>query len=337
MHEAMFYQRMEDGAVVCNLCSHHCHVAPGRRGLCGVRENRDGRLGSLVYGRLVAAHVDPIEKKPLFHFLPGSRSYSVAAAGCNFRCYYCQNYSISQPSFPGGNIAGENLSPEEIVSRALSAGCRSIAYTYTEPTVFFEYAHDTAVLAHRAGIRNVFVTNGYISSEALAFIRPYLDAANIDLKGYTEKFYREIVGARLSGVLDCIREYKSLGIWIELTTLVIPGLNDSDEELTSIARFIADELGVETPWHVSRFHPTYRLTDRPITPVATLRRARRIGIEAGLRYVYEGNVPGEGGENTYCPGCREPLITRNGFSVEECAVRDGRCPECGHIVDGIWI
>jgi len=222
------------------------------------------------------------------------------------------------------------------VSRALSAGCRSIAYTYTEPTVYFEYAYDTAVLAHRAGIRNVFVSNGYISSEALALIRPYLDAANIDLKAYTQKFYREIVGAGLSGVLECIREYKSLGIWIELTTLVIPGLNDSDEELTSIARFIADDLGVETPWHVSRFHPTYRLTDRPITPVATLRRARRIGIAAGLRYVYEGNVPGEGGENTYCPGCREPLITRYGFAVEESALRDGLCPECGHVVDGVW-
>lgn len=337
MNEALFYTRVGHGMVQCGLCRFRCVIEDGKRGICGVRENRDGFLYSLVYGRAVAEWVDPIEKKPLYHFLPGSRSYSVAAAGCNFRCYYCQNYSISQPSFPGGNIAGENLSPEEIVSRALSAGCRSIAYTYTEPTVFFEYAHDTAVLAHRAGIRNVFVTNGYISSEALAFIRPYLDAANIDLKGYTEKFYREIVGARLSGVLDCIREYKSLGIWIELTTLVIPGLNDSDEELTSIARFIAAELGVETPWHVSRFHPTYRLTDRPITPFATLRRARRIGIEAGLRYVYEGNVPGEGGENTYCPGCREPLITRNGFAVEECAVRDGRCPECGHIVDGIWI
>ncbi|MDD3294427.1 MAG: AmmeMemoRadiSam system radical SAM enzyme, partial [Geobacteraceae bacterium] len=227
MKEALFYTQVGSGGVQCGLCRFRCVIEDGKRGICGVRENSDGVLYSLVYGKAVAEQVDPIEKKPLYHFLPGSRSYSVAAAGCNFRCYHCQNYTISQPLFPGGNIAGENLSPEEIVSRALSAGCRSIAYTYTEPTVFFEYAHDTAVLAHRAGIRNVFVTNGYISSEALAFIRPYLDAANIDLKGYTEKFYREIVGARLSGVLDCIREYKSLGIWIELTTLVIPGLNDS--------------------------------------------------------------------------------------------------------------
>lgn len=336
MKEALFYTKGESGSVDCGLCRFRCRIGEGRRGICGVRENRGGILYSLVYGKAVAEQVDPIEKKPLFHFLPGSSSYSVATMGCNFRCLHCQNYNISQACREGIGVAGNALTPGEIVSRAGIAGCRSISYTYTEPTIFFEYAYDTAVLAHRSGISNVFVTNGYITPEALAFIRPFLDAANIDLKGFTDKFYREIVGADLAGVLDCIRDYKRSGIWIELTTLVIPGLNDSDEELAAIARFIADEIGNETPWHVSRFYPTYRLTDRPVTPVATLRRARQIGIAAGLRYVYEGNVPGEGGENTYCPGCREPLITRNGYLIEESSVRDGKCPECGSVLEGVW-
>jgi pyruvate formate lyase activating enzyme len=335
MREALFYTKEDQGGVTCGLCRFRCTIHEGKRGICGVRENRGGVLYSLVYGKAVAEHVDPVEKKPLFHFLPGSRSYSVATVGCNFRCFHCQNYSISQPSREGA-VPGGQLMPGEIVARAQASGCRSISYTYTEPTVFFEYAYDTAVLAHRAGIRNIFVTNGYITTEALSFIRPFLDAANVDLKGFSDRFYREIVGAELLGVLDCIRDYKRLGIWIELTTLIIPGLNDSDEELSAIARFIADEVGVETPWHVSRFHPTYRLTDRPATPVSTLRRARQIGVAAGLRYVYEGNVPGEGGENTYCPGCREPLITRYGFAIEESAVINGKCPECGHVLDGVW-
>ncbi|NMC75652.1 MAG: AmmeMemoRadiSam system radical SAM enzyme [Geobacteraceae bacterium] len=336
MREALFYTKGDGGRVTCGLCRFRCTIHEGKRGICGVRENRGGVLYSLVYGKAVAEQVDPIEKKPLFHFLPGSRSYSVAAVGCNFRCFHCQNFSISQPPTEGGAIFGNLVTPEEIVARALASGCRSVSYTYTEPTVFFEYAYDTAVLAHRAGIRNVFVTNGYITREALSFIRPFLDAANIDLKSFSDKFYREIVGAELLGVLDCIRDYKRHGIWIEVTTLIIPGLNDSDDELSAIARFIADEIGIETPWHVSRFHPAYRLTDRPVTPLSTLRRARQIGVSAGLRYVYEGNVPGEGGENTYCPGCREPLITRYGFSIEESAVINGKCPECGLVLDGVW-
>jgi pyruvate formate lyase activating enzyme len=336
MKEALFYERVDQAKVRCGLCRFRCLITCGQRGICGVRENRNGVLYSLVYGKAVAEQVDPIEKKPLFHFLPGSRSFSVATVGCNFRCRHCQNYGISQVAHQGGAITGRDLSPEEIVAKALAAGCASISYTYTEPTIFFEYAYDTAVLAHRAGIRNVFVTNGYITPEALSFMRPYLDAANIDLKGFTDGFYRDVVKADLSEVLDSIRWYKRLGIWIELTTLVIPGYNDSDEELTAIAGFIADEIGVGTPWHVSRFHPTYHLTDRSGTPVATLRRARQIGRAAGLRYVYEGNVPGEGGENTYCPACREPLIARCGFSVEEASAIDGKCPSCGFLLDGVW-
>lgn len=336
MKEAMFYTRSENGKVKCGLCRFRCLISYGQRGICGVRENREGTLYSLVYGKAVAEQVDPIEKKPLFHFLPGSLSYSIATVGCNFRCRHCQNYTISQAAGEGRSVMGKELPPEEIVDRAIAAGCRSISYTYTEPTVFFEYAYDTAVLAHRAGLKNNFVTNGYITSEALALIRPYLDAANIDLKGFTETFYRDVVKASLAQVLECIRDYKRHGIWVELTTLVIPGLNDSDEELAGIARFISTELGPETPWHVSRFHPMYRMTDRPSTPLATLRKARQIGIAAGLLHVYEGNVPGAAGENTFCPGCGEELITRCGFSVEVQKIRDGSCPTCGRVIAGVW-
>ena len=337
MKEAMFFEKRGDMKVQCGLCRFRCLISDGRRGLCGVRENRKGVLYSLVYGKAVAEQVDPIEKKPLFHFLPGSLSYSVATMGCNFRCRHCQNHSISQPPREGGRIEGRQLMPDEIVAKALAAGCRSIAYTYTEPTIFFEYAYDTAVLAHRKGLKNIFVTNGYISEEALSFIRPYLDAANIDLKGFTDSFYQEVVGGAVLGeVLESIRLHKRLGIWLEITTLIIPGLNDSDEELAAIARFIVNEVGCDTPWHVSSFHPTYHLTDRSATPYATVRRARQIGIAAGLRYVYVGNVPGDGGEDTLCPGCHAPLVTRRGFSVEDISVRNGKCPSCGFPLDGVW-
>jgi pyruvate formate lyase activating enzyme len=337
MKEAMFFEKLAGKKVRCGLCRFRCLIADGRRGICGVRENREGVLYSLVYGKSVAEQVDPIEKKPLFHFLPGSLSYSVATMGCNFRCRHCQNFAISQPPREDGRILGRQLLPDEIVAKALAAGCRSISYTYTEPTIFFEYAYDTAVLAHRNGLKNIFVTNGYITEEALSFLLPYLDAANIDLKGFTDSFYREVVGGAVLGeVLESIRLHKRLGIWLEITTLIIPGLNDSDEELTAIARFIADEVGCDTPWHVSSFHPDYQMTDRSWTPLATVRRARQIGIAAGLRYVYEGNVPGDGGENTLCPGCQALLVTRRGFSVHDNAVQDGKCPSCGFAVDGVW-
>jgi pyruvate formate lyase activating enzyme len=335
MREAMFYEKMADNRVRCGLCRFRCLIADGRRGICAVRENRGGTLHTLVYGKAIAEHADPIEKKPLYHVMPGSRSYSVATVGCNFRCLHCQNYSISQPEQGTLRITGIDLPPQEIVARALASGCRSIAYTYTEPTIFFEYAYDTAVLARKAGLRNIFVTNGYITPEALAFIRPFLDAANIDLKGYSERFYREVVQATLQEVLDSIVEYRRQGIWIELTTLVIPGWNDSDAELRGIAGFIATKVGIETPWHVSAFHPTYKMTDRPHTPPDTLARARQIGLEAGLRYVYEGNLPGEGGENTCCPSCGEMLIERHGFYLQQNRIEMGKCPTCAAVIDGI--
>lgn len=335
MKQALFQKKEEGGKVRCGLCSHRCLIAPGHRGICAVRENQDGVLYSLVYDKLIAAHVDPIEKKPLFHFHPGSLSYSIATPGCNFRCRHCQNADISQlPRDRGGMIMGEPVSPERIVAAAKEARCISISYTYTEPTIYFELAYDTARLAVQAGLKNVFVTNGYITPEALETIRPYLHAANIDLKGFTEDFYKKICGARLQPVLDAIKLYKKLGIWIEITTLVIPGHNDSEPELKQIAEFVRS-VGQDVPWHVTRFHPTYKLLDQPRTPLATLQSARRIGLEAGLRYVYEGNIPGEG-EETVCWSCKKTLVKRTGFFVEENRIKDGKCPDCGVNIDGVW-
>ncbi len=333
MKEAMFYERVSGGSVHCGLCRHRCLISGGTRGICAVRENRDGTLYSLVYGKLVAENVDPIEKKPLFHVLPGSKSFSIATMGCNFKCHHCQNYTISQVKHKAP-ITGLTQTPESVVAKALDTGCRSIAYTYTEPTIFFEFAYDTARLARKAGLLNVFVTNGYITKEALSAITPYLDAANIDLKGFTDAFYRNYVHARLNEVLDSIIEYRKQGIWLEITTLIIPGLNDTDEELKGIASFIFSNLGADTPWHVTQFYPTYKLADRGRTPVEALRRARDIGRAAGLRYVYEGNVPGEGGENTWCPSCSAILIERYGYLIEKNRIRDGACPDCGTAIAG---
>ena len=332
----MFYEKLEDNLVNCDLCSHRCRrIADFKRGICGVRENHDGKLYSLVYGKAVARSVDPIEKKPLFNFLPGSRSYSIATVGCNFRCDNCQNYDISQLPKERNIIVGQDVSPEEIVSAAKRSNCASIAYTYSEPTIFFEYAYDIAKLARKEGLKNVFVTNGYITPEALKEISPYLDAANIDLKSFSDEFYRKSCGARLQPVLDSIRLYKRLGIWIEITTLIIPTLNDSEEELRKIAGFIK-EVGEDTPWHITQFHPMYNLPDLPRTPVSTLRKARQIGLEAGLRYVYEGNVPGETGENTYCHNCGKPLIRRFGYSIQENKIKNSACTYCKTKIDGLY-
>ena len=336
MKEAMFYEKLGNKVVKCNLCSHRCsRIADSKRGICGVRENKDGKLFSLVYGRVAARSVDPIEKKPLFHFLPGSRSYSIATVGCNFRCRNCQNFDISQLPKERNIIVGQDVSPEEIVSAAKRNNCKSIAYTYSEPTIFFEYAYDIAKHAKKEGIKNVFVTNGYITPEALQEISPYLDAANIDLKSFSDDFYQKNCGARLNPVLDSIRLYKSLGIWTEITTLIIPTLNDTEEELHKIAEFIKKEVGEDTPWHITQFHPTYKLIDLPRTPVKILRRAREIGLEAGLRYVYEGNVPGENGENTYCHNCGKLLIHRFGYQIIENKIKNSACTYCGAKIDGI--
>ncbi len=313
VYPATLWEPLDGGTVRCLLCSHHCRITPGNAGLCGVRENRDGALVTLVYGRLVAENVDPIEKKPLYHLAPGTLSYSVATAGCNFRCRHCQNHAISQVS-DSAHLPGHLVAPEQVVEAALAAGCRSIAYTYTEPTVFFEFALACMKLARRAGLMNVFVTNGYLSPQAVEAAAPYLDAANVDLKAYTEAFYREMCGARLQPVLECIRGLWQRGVWLEATTLVIPHHNDDPAELREIARFLVS-VSPDLPWHVTGFYPTYQLTEEPPTPAATLVEARRLGLEEGLHHVYTGNRPGAGGEDTTCPRCGRVAIRRRGFEV----------------------
>ena len=333
--EAAFYESMDENRVRCNLCHHQCKIKESKRGICGVRENRGGKLYSLVYGKIIAEHIDPIEKKPLFNFLPGSKAFSIGTVGCNFHCKHCQNFDISQyPLENGGDIVGQDRTPEQIVTSAKAAGCETIAYTYTEPTIFYEFALDTAVLAQKEGIKNVFVSNGYMSPETVQQIAPHLDAINIDIKAFTDKFYRDICGARLNPVLETIQLMKELDVWLEVTTLIIPGLNDGEQELRDIARYVKS-IGPNIPWHVSQFYPAYKLLDRPPTSVATLRRAREIGMEEGLRYVYEGNVLGEGGENTYCYACGAILIERYGLELMQNRLQDGKCPECGTKIDGV--
>jgi pyruvate formate lyase activating enzyme len=335
MKEAFLYEKLEGEKVRCLLCNHRCLIQSGSRGICGVRENRAGTLISLVYGKIVAGHCDPIEKKPLFHFLPGTHSYSIATVGCNFRCTFCQNADISQMPSDQNRIMGEEMTPEEIVRTALRYGAQSISYTYTEPTIYFETALETSRAAVSKGLKNVFVSNGYMTRNCLEAIHPDLHAANVDLKAFSDRFYKEQCGARLKPVLNTIESMREMGIWLEVTTLLIPGLNDSEGELRDLAHYLAD-IDPGIPWHISRFHPTYRLMDRSVTPVQTIRRARDVGYEAGLQYVYAGNMPGDKGENTFCHRCRTPLINRMGFQVNQNRIINGQCPECSAPVPGIW-
>ena len=327
---------LPDGSVRCGVCAHRCLVRPGRDGICGVRENRDGTLWCLAYGAVAAVGQDPIEKKPLFHVDPGSLAYSISTIGCPFHCVFCQNWEIAQAPRLGLDTPQRRLSPEQIVANAVRVGARSIAYTYVEPTVFLEYALDTGRLARRAGLRNLFVTDGYATAEAVGLLAEVLDAANVDLKSFDDAFYRRLCGARLAHVLDAIVAYRDAGIWLELTTLVIPGRNDGDGELRALAGWIAGTLGPDTPWHVSRFHPAFRMRDVPPTPLATLRRAAEIGREAGLRYVYVGNAPELDMENTRCVGCGLLLVERSGYRSRSVLGWDGVCPGCARVIAGRW-
>lgn len=324
------------------MCSHYCIIKNGKKGICQVRENNDGRLQSLTYPYVIARSVDPIEKKPIFHLKPGSTSYSIASVGCNFRCTFCQNADIAQVGpdrFKTGQQRfrqGVPMAPESIVDQALTAGCKSISYTYTEPTVFFELALETAKLAKTKGLLNVFVTNGYMSVEALDLLLPYLDAANVDLKSFDDQFYKKYCKARLDPVKQSVEKMIDAGVLVELTTLLIPGLNDGESELTAMAGYIADTLGNKTPWHISRFHPCHRMTDRPPTPVFSLEAAYNIGKAAGLKYVYIGNVPGSEYENTHCHFCGECLIKRFGYQTQVYFKDDGKCPTCGTRCFGLF-
>ncbi len=334
LKEAMLYDKQPGGRVRCNVCNHHCIIPDGKRGICQVRENRGQTLYTLVYGRTIAQHVDPVEKKPLFHFYPGSSAYSIGTPGCNFRCRWCQNWEISQMPREQPLLPGREINPQQIVDAAQRARCQSIAYTYTEPTIFFEYAYETARLAREAGIANVFVTNGYLSQEALETLHPLLDAANVDFKSFRDETYRKYVSARLQPVLDTMKAIKRIGVWLEVTMLVIPGINDSDPELKDAAHFVARELGVDTPWHISRFFPAYEMTDVSPTPISTLRRAQEIGREAGLHYVYLGNVGEEA--NTFCHVCGQLLICRSPYRMIDNHVGpESRCPSCGTAVAGV--
>ena len=332
--KAMLWEKLDGGQVHCYLCAHHCKISEGCFGFCGMRKNEGGELYTYAYGRVIASNIDPIEKKPLYHFLPGTYSYSIATIGCNFHCPFCQNWKISQASERDGCTEGYELAPEKIVDDALKGDCRSISYTYTEPTIFFEYAYDTAKIAKEKGLYNNFVTNGYMTKEAIEEIKPYLDAANVDLKFFKDKTYREVCKGSLQPVLDSIGNLREAGIWVEVTTLIIPGQNDSDEELRGIAEFLAG-IDKDIPWHISRFHPDYHYMDSVPTPLETIEKAMKIGKEAGLKFIYLGNVPTRG--ETICPDCGTLLIERAGFSaILSGDFVEGKCPKCGIFVKGVW-
>jgi pyruvate formate lyase activating enzyme len=333
--EAMFYTEIDEKTVQCQLCPNQCRLSDGQRGFCRVREPKQGKLYSLVYGRACAVHIDPMEKKPLFHFLPGTAVFSIATAGCNFRCKFCQNWSISQS--PPEETYNENLSPLEVVRTTLEERCPSIAYTYTEPSIFYEYMLDTAKLAKRQGLRNMYHSNGSLNPKPLEELSLYLDAANIDLKGFTQDFYSQICAGYLETVLNTLKTLKHRGVWLEITNLVIPTLNDDPQKIKEMVTWIKENLGPDVPLHFSRFWPQYKLTALAPTPVETLEKARQIAQDTGLNFVYIGNVPGHPGENTYCPKCKKPVILRRGFTILENNLTSiGDCKFCKTPIPGIW-
>lgn len=331
--EALLYEKKENQSVKCLLCAHECLIEKEKYGFCGVRQNLEGKLFTHVYGNIIAAHVDPIEKKPLYHFLPGSKSFSIATIGCNFRCHFCQNWEISQLRKDQIlRVAEKEFTPEEIVAEAIKNGCKSISFTYTEPTVFFEFALDVAKLSFEKGLSNIFVTNGFMSKKAIEMIAPYLSAANIDLKFFKEDSYKKVCAGRLEPVLNSIRLLKKLGIWVEVTTLIVPKQNDNEKELKNIAEFIA-ELDKNIPWHISRFFPNYKFDDLSATGDRILKIAEKIGHIAGLNYVYVGNAYGWDND-TVCFGCKKSLIKRNGFAILENNIEQGVCKFCKHKAPG---
>ncbi len=335
MKEAYLYEKLNEFEVSCFLCEHRCKIPVGKKGVCGVRENIGGVLHTTVYGHATALNIDPIEKKPLYHFYPGSQSLSIATIGCNLVCRFCQNHDISQASRKYLNKdSDKEILPEDIVRIAVEAECESISYTYTEPTVFFEYAYDIAILAKEKGIKNTFITNGFMTPEMLNMARPVMNAANVDIKCFRDSTYRRLMGGRLEPVLDNIKLMKEYGVWVEVTTLIIPQVNDSEEELDEIAEFISS-VDNDIPWHVSRFHPDYNFLDARPTSEEKIVTAREIGIAAGLKYVYTGNILDIEGSTTYCYACGEKLIERSGLSVTKNIIKEGRCPKCGAPIAGI--
>jgi pyruvate formate lyase activating enzyme len=358
MKECLLYEQKDNNLVKCKACSHYCIIADGKRGICGVRKNIKGELFSLVYGKALGLAIDPVEKKPLFHFLPGKEVLSFGTVGCNFRCTFCQNSDMSQAPKENSDknekdnnddideyeVTGKEILPKHIIEHAKENNITMIAYTYNEPAVFIEYALETAKLAKKNGIKNIYVTNGYESEEALELMKPYIDAVNIDLKSFSEKFYNKLCGAKLQPVLDTIKRVHEAGIWMEITTLVIPGENDSKEELEKIAKFITsleknknDVKGTSIPWHISRFFPMYKMKNTEITPESKLKEAFEIGKKAGLKYVYVGNIILEGKENTYCPICNNIAIERSRYQLGNINIKEGRCIKCERKIPGIFL
>jgi len=335
MKEAVLWQALDDRQVRCGLCNFKCKISEGELGRCRVRRNIEGALYSLNYHQVCSTAIDPIEKKPLFHFQPGSRSLSIATPGCNFQCNFCQNWQISQLPRSQNSLAGRSYNLDDIINAALKNHCRSISYTYTEPTVFMELCADCGRLAKKQGLANIFVSNGYLTIEALEFARDFLDGINVDLKAFSEQFYQRQCKASLEPVLQTLRHIaRQTDIWLEVTTLIIPNQNDSNEELKKIAEFIAGDLGEDVPWHISRFHPDYEQKNSSPTPPETLMRAYELGRNAGLRYVFIGNLPGSGCENTLCHVCGNLLIERVGYQIGSYNIINGACPGCGTPVAG---
>lgn len=344
MKEAIGYQELEDNKVHCQVCSHFCTISPGQVGLCGVRKNKDGKLYSLVYRKTISANIDPIEKKPLYHFLPGSKAFSIGTMGCNFRCQNCQNFSISQMQGVKGKIShynqvnwGQDLPPEKIVELARKNNCQSIAYTYNEPTIFIEYALETMKLAHDQGLKNVWVSNGFMTDKALDKIIPYLDAINVDIKSMDEEFYEQVCRARLEPVLKNCQRLAESDVWLEVTTLIIPNLSDDEKMLTELAEFIKNKLGKDVPWHISAFSSqiSWRLKDLPDTKAEKIKEVYDIGKKAGLNYVYGGNIRTSKMQNTYCPGCEEVAIERTGYDIDK-NISDNQCNSCDVKIAGVF-
>jgi pyruvate formate lyase activating enzyme len=321
----------EKERIICLLCRHSCKLKEGQIGMCGVNKNVNGELETLVYGHPIALHVDPVEKKPIYHLLPGSTALSFGTVGCNFRCPFCQNWDISQEHEINENI---NVSPEEMVALALEEGCDSIAYTYNEPTIFYPYAKDIGVLAKEKGLKNIYVSNGFESPEVIEDMASWLDAANIDLKSWDADYYKKVLKGGLEEVKDTLRRMVDKGIWVEITTLLIEGENDSDQDIKEMAEFIKNDLGPHVPWHLTAFHPDYKMLDHDRTGLATLQRAKKIGKEVGLHYIYLGNVPVHG--DTHCPECDELLIDRTGYNITVNKLENGHCPKCQREIEGIW-
>jgi len=332
--EASWYRKLPESRVECQLCPRGCQVADAERGGCGVRENRGGTYHTLVHGVACTVHLDPIEKKPFFHVLPGAQALSYATAGCNVECKFCQNWEISQ--FRPEQVAARYLPPETLAQVARNNNVPLLSATYSEPVVFWEYVRDTAAAGRRVGVRSTVVSNGYIQEQPLKDVLPHLAAMKVDLKAFSERFYREVVRGELKPVLKAIEVIRASGTWLEIVVLLLPGLNDSEDEVRSLARWVKTTLGPEVPVHFTRFHPTYRLTNLPPTPIPSLERAWQVAKAEGLAFAYLGNVPGHPGENTVCPGCGKQLVRRVGFEVMENALTRGRCPQCARTIPGVW-